>query len=272
MARKLIDLPSFSSVAAGATAAIDLPVTDIYHSLRLNYGTSTAGGPTQANMESEITEIRVKVNGVVQRTMSAAQLFALNAYHGIPVNDGFLPIYFSEPWRRSAQGEDSLAWGMADVETFQVEVDIAAGATNPTLSATAVKEAASRAMGPIVKWRRFRVPVAAVGVVNVSTLPKNDAYYALHAISGNVSDVTVKVDEREVFQATAANASAYYKEQGFTPQTGYFHVDFAPTGRVADALPMRDARGNRVSDFQVDFNMSAAASFDLITETLGLRD
>ncbi len=272
MSRRLVSLPSFASVAAGATATIDLPTVGLYHHLRLTYGTGTVGGANQTNMEAEITEIRVKVNGVVQRTMSAAQLFAINAYHGRAFQTGILPIFFAEGWRRSAQGEDSLAWGMKDVATFQVEVDIAGTATNPTLTALAQRTKADVNMGPIVKWRRFRVPVSAVGVVNVSTLPKRDAYYALHAVSADVLDVEVKVDQEQFFKATLAEANALYTDEGFVPQTGYFHIDFASTARVADALPMRDALGNKVSDLQVDYNMNAATSFDLVTETLGLRD
>ncbi len=278
MARRLVSLPSFSAVAAGQTAAIDLPVTDVYHGLRIKYNTTVAGGPTRATAEAHIPQIRVKVNGKVQRRFSLKQLNALNAYHGIPFTAGdatkpaIFPIYFSEPWRRSAQGEDSLGWGMADVETFQVEIDLDAAAAGASLSMVGIKEKGNRPMGPIVKVRNFRVPVSAVGVVNLTTLPKQDAYYALHANSSDIADATVLVDQEEIFRMTGDDANAYYAEQGFTPQSGWFHIDFAATARVADALPMRDTAGNRVRDFRVDYNMTAANSFDLLAEVLGLRD
>ena len=55
-------------------------------------------------------------------------------------------------------------------------------------------------------------------------------------------------------------------------QTNTFTVDFASTARAADALPMTSPLGARRKDFRVDFNMAAATTFTLITETLGPRD
>jgi hypothetical protein len=270
--RDFISTNSFNSVAAGQTATIDLPVGGLtYHQCRIRYGTGTAGGASQANMESEITAVRIKVDGKVQRRFSAVELFAINAFNGIAFQTGELPIFFSEPWRRSAQGEDALAWGTADIGTFQIEVDLAAGATAPTLEAYLEVERVSRPMGAIVKWRRYNVPVSAAGVVNVTTLPKIDAYYRLHAHTGNVSDVEILVDQLQRYKASAARNTAILQDYGKSPQAGWFHVAFDRTDRVADALAMRGAQ-RAVSEYRIDFNMSAAGSFDLITETLGPRD
>ena len=263
---------SFNAVAAGQTATIDLPTTRIYRGLRLLYGTGTAGGPTRANMEAEVTEIRIKVNGKVQRRFSAAQLFAINAYHGKAVEDGILPIFFAEPWRRTVQGEDGLAWGMADVDTFQVEVDIAAGATNPTLDADAITLEGNLAMGPITKWRQFVVPVSAVGIVNVSTLPKTDAYFTIHCVSANITSVKVLVDRKEIVNAGAAVLQSLADDQGFAWQTGYFHLDFSNSRRVTNVLQMTVPGAGRVSDYQIDFDMAVAANFTMLTEVVGLRD
>lgn len=266
-------LPSFSSVGAGQTATIDLPTVGIYHQLRLNYVTDTAGGATLANMIAEIGQMRLKVNGVVQRQITGAELFSINAYHGNAAVAGVIPFYFSEHWRRSPGGEDSLAWGMADVDSFQLEVDIINNAAQTcSLSATAVKELGNRLMGPIVKMRRYSVTVAATGIVNVQSLPRTDAYYALHAFSANIADVRVRMDQRDRFEAVLADVNDYYTTQGKVPQASMFHIDASATGRVADAFNMRGPDGKTVSEFQVDFNMTSAASFALVTEQLGLRD
>jgi hypothetical protein len=269
--RKFVVESSFNAVAAGGTASIDLPVGKKYHQLRIAYGTTTGGGPTQANMEAHIDEMRVKVNGKVQRTMSAAELFAINAYHGIAVVNGILPIFFSEPWRRTALGEDLTGWGTNDVETFQVEIDIDAAALTPTLSMTVISEPSAEDMGPIVKWDRFTIPVGAVGVFNHTQFPKDDAYYAVHNFSANIDDVLVRVDGEDRFDAVLADANEYYAQNGFTGQASMFHVDFGPTARVSDILAMVED-GKRVADFRVDYTMSAGTPFVAITETLGLRD
>ena len=280
MTRRFVSTNAFSAVAAGSQATLDLPVGPVtYHGLQLTYTTGTAGGANQANMETEITECRVKVNGKEQRRFSARELFDILAFYGIGFQTGILYIPFSEPWRRSVTGEDSLAWGTHDIDTLQVEVDIAGSATNPTLSARALVERVARPMGPIVKWRRFNVPVSATGIRTLTTLPRTDAYYAIHCDSTNISDVEVKVDQAEVFKATKAQADALYQSAAprtLTPQSDWFHIVFDPTHRVSDALAMaqEDDSGavRAVQELRVDFNMAAASSFNVLTLTLGPRD
>lgn len=272
MTKQPISMPSFNAVGAGQTATIDLPADGTYHALKITYGTATAGGATQVNMEAEITEVRIKVNNKVQRRFSAEELFDLNLRRGKAFVAGFLNIYFAEPWRRTVQGEDALAWGMADVDSFQIEIDIAAGAASPTLTGKRVWTPDTRPMGAIVKWRKQTVPVSATGIVNVTTLSKNDAFYALHAHSAVCDDVEVKIDLSERWKLTLAEAQDLDDDYGLAPVTGWFHVPFEFTNRAGDALLMRRADGSMVKDFQVDFNMNTATTFTLITETLGLRD
>ncbi|WP_375595854.1 major capsid protein P2 [Algihabitans albus] len=272
--RDFIATNSFNAVAPGATATLDLPTGAlIYHGLQILYGTGTAGGPTQANIEAEITAVRIKLNGKVQRRFSAAELFAINAFHGVGFETGIVQVFFSEPWRRTAEGEDALAWGMLDIDTFQIEVDIAGSATSPTLEARAEVMRGNRNLGPITKWRRYTVPVSGVGTVNYTTLPKNDAYFKLHCFSGDVTAIDVRVDQLERFEATAARNVARLKQvYAKAPQSGVFHAVFDPTDRVSDALSMRRPDGMEVSEFRVDFEMGAANSFNMITETIGPRD
>lgn len=267
-------LPSFNSVSAGQTATLNLPVTGVYDTIIITYGTSTAGGANQANMEAELTEWRLKVNDKVQRRFSSEDLFDIN-YHkgmGLPA-DGEVTIHLAEPWRRSAQGEDVLGWGMGDVNSFQIEVDIASGATSPTLSAKCVRQKATRPMGPIVKWRKHSVPVTATGINNVTTLNKGDEYVAMHAKSSVIDDVEVKVGEAEEWKATAAECTRLQDFYGRIPVAGWFHIPFDVSNRVLDTLKIgKDPQSGQPYSFQVDFNMNTATPFTLLTETLGLRD
>jgi len=245
-----------------------------YEQFMFTYTTGTVGGATQVNMEAEITEIRLIVNDKVQRRCSAAELFEHNDNKGMGLpEDGEITIYFAEPWRRSAQGEDVLAWGMADVNSFQVEIDIHADATTPRLSGKCVRDDVTRPMGPIVKWRKHSVPVTQTGLVNLTTLGKKDAYVGLHAKSAEILDAEIKVGEAEKWKGTAAESARLQRQYGRTPQTGYFHVSFDVSNRVLDTLKVDAEPGtNKLKSFQVDFNMNSVDPFVLITETLGLRD
>ncbi|WP_299394630.1 major capsid protein P2 [Pelagibius sp.] len=274
--REIVVTNSFNAVAPGQKATLELAVGDlVYYDLLIQYGTSTAGGPTRANMEAEITQVAIKINGKVQRVFSAAQLFAIQEVNGIQVADGFLPIFFAEPWRRSVAGEEVLAWGMSDVDTFTVEIDIAPGATNPTLEARATINRVARPLGPIVKWRRFSVDASAVGIRNLTTLPKLDAYFRMHAFTANIGNVEVTVDQREHWNLADAQARTIYANNGLTVPASITSVIFDYTQQVSNALPMVSGEGaaaKAVSEFRVDFDITVAGAFTLLTETLGVRD
>lgn len=279
MSRELLLTNSFSSVAAGSTATLELPVGEFtYHSLQLLYGTTTVGGPNEANMRAEVNEVRIIIAGKVQRVFSAAELFdALNGPNGIVVSDGFLPIFFSEPWRRSVNGEEALAWGTNDIPPIFIEVDIDAAATNPTLSARIEVDRTRRNLGPIKKVRRFTVPAAAVGLHNLTTLPRIDAYQRLHAFSTVIDDIRIVLDGSDVWDLTDGQARELYQQKGFTDIAAVTSVMFDHTQRAADVQEMRlvlpNGRGvKQRSEFRIDFNMSAATPFTLLTESIGFRD
>lgn len=277
MPRNIVNLPSFSGVAASQTTTIDLPVVDTYHKIQLTYGTATGGGANQTNMEAEITEVRLLVNGSVQRVFSGEQLFNVNAFRGIAFATGIIPIYFSAPWARSAAGEDAPAWHMGDVQSFQMEVDIG-GAITPTLTGIAVKEVSNLPMGPIVQWKRGVLQVAATGIVNYAGNGDRDSILAVHGFettAADITDVEVKVDERQVFKATRAQATAIYADHGFTMEADVFSIAWDHTSRIADALQVArlDGANKVIGDraLSFDFNMAVAANVTLLTETLGFR-
>ena len=278
--RRIIDLPDFNAVAAGGRPTLDLPTQGMYHAIILNYGTGTAGGPTRANMETEIEEVRVKLNGKDQRIFSAAQLFSLNDYYGVPFEDGKLKIYFSPYWARSPGGEDGLGWPIDEsITTFQIDVKIAAGATNPTLEALAAWEprplgrnGGPIAMGPIVKWKRFTLPIQGAGVFNWTGLPKIDRVYAMHLFSANFGLIEVTLDSLDYVDRERADLHSYYLDQGRVPQAAMTHIDFWPGGRVTDNLPVIGENGVAVKDARFDFTATAAGNVTLLAETVGQRD
>jgi hypothetical protein len=296
--RNLVTLPNFNGVAVSQTATVQLPVGNVtYHKIVLAYGTTLAGNGNQANTEANVTQIRLKVNGKIQRVFSAKQLNAINAFYGRSfqsrpiggVNFGFLEIFLSEPWRRTPAGEDMLAWGTQDISTFQIEVDLGAAGTAPQLIPHADVEYLSRPLGLISKWRSYTQPVSAAGIVTNNTLPKNgnEAYQAIHAfpvLTTDIIDTTVKTDQVVRFQGTDSDMRSLLASESpggitsFAPQASMTHIVFDRTGRVSDALPMQyvDATGkptgNLVGDFRVDFNMNAGNSFPFIAHVLGPRD
>ena len=71
MIKKRIEIRNVQNVAASQTVLVTLPVGDRYHYLVLQHGYSS-GTNTIAAAATNISEIRVKVNGRVQRVMSGS--------------------------------------------------------------------------------------------------------------------------------------------------------------------------------------------------------
>ncbi|MFN4231358.1 major capsid protein P2 [Parvibaculum sp.] len=280
MFRRTVPVANINGVGAGQVATIDLPLDRRYHSLMLRY--SESGTPAnQATMDAAITRIRVIINSRTQREYSAAELRVLNAVNGAPYafQAGFLPIYFSEPWRRTPGGEDALAWPVYQalgIQSFQVEVTIAAGRVSPALSAKAVIDQVDPSkvpFGPIVTTRRRVVDVGATGPKTLLDMPKNlGDYRALHAFEDTANDISglrVTVDQLIAFDRTDAENTAFLNQGGYVPQTAVFHAIFDEDRRFGDGLPMIRGDKSMVSEFTLEFDMAAANPFTLIAEMLG---
>jgi hypothetical protein len=162
---------------------------------------------------------------------------------------------------------------MADVSSFQVEVDIASGRTSPGLFALSYWQQGDEPMGTIVKVRRFNLPVTATGE-NTWNPPIIDAYSAIHAISSNIDAVRVIVDNVERRNADVSDLHDLLDDQNLTAQSGWTHIVFDASRRFEDVLAMNKVGQPdvKVQDFRVVFDMSSATGFDILTETVGSRD
>lgn len=145
---RLNNISAIPVISAAGTALIEVPLSfGRCHELHLQYG-HAAGTNTVAAALAFIEEIRLIINGTVIRTFSGAQLRDQNLLNGsaydcsglpnttVGVN---LPIFLAEPWRKDARDQDALAWSSKPMNSFKVEVQLAANAGGaPTLAAFAV--------------------------------------------------------------------------------------------------------------------------------------
>lgn len=280
MYRRTVPVANISGVAAGQVATIDLPLGRRYHGILLSY--SESGTPAnQATMDAAITNIKVIINSRTQREYSAAELRVLNAVMGAPYafQAGVLPIYFAEPWRRTPGGEDALAWPAytsLGIQSFQLEVTIAAGAPAPALTAKAIidqPDPKTLKFGPIITTRRRAISPGGTGTYTLLDMPKNlGDYRALHCFedtAGDISAVRATLDQLTAFDRSDAENTALLNIGGYVPQTALFHVIFDEDRRLGDGLPMMRGDGTLVSEFTLEFDMAAANPFTLIAEMLG---
>lgn len=298
--RALVPLPSFSGVGTSQTATVNIPVgTVTYHKIQLAFGCTNSGNGSQTNTELYLTNIRLKMNGKVQRAVTVAQLDSINAYFNRAFQSrnslGYVELFLSEPWRRTWRGEDLLAWGTANVnggypiQSLSLEVDMAAGVTGPTLVGHAVQEYVARAPGVISKWYSGNVQVGAAGNVAVNSWNKSaGAYQAIHNFMVNATDITsldVVTDQIDRYNGSYYDVFEWMQSQGWTPQSKIFPIHFDNTARIQDALAMNYLQQNpkganlppvptgpQYGNFQVTYNMNAANSFNTIACVLGNPD
>jgi hypothetical protein len=274
MRRKIV-LTSINGVAAGQTATLDLPCGGRrYFALYLIYKVTGA----QATIEADLTEIRLVVNGKVQRRFSSADLNIVNATKGIAFILGMVPIILAEPRRREIRGEEGLCWGTADVSTFRVEIDIAAGAAAPTLTAFAEVDDVPSPLGPIMKWYKETFTATGAQTLNVTTLSKKrGSYAAIHARTALVTRMKATVDGLDIFDVDRATYVAMLTRRPLLAmQASNFSLLFDDSDQVTDALPMARLVGQNnlqeVAEFRLDLTCSGAGSIPLLMECVGQPD
>jgi len=285
-------LPTASGVAVAKTATFDIPIGPRYKVIWLE-----AGDTAKDLVTDIIGDIRLKVNGKVQRTMSAAELIAINSMmgvngeysealelDGIGVGAGHvlktrLPIFLSEPWRAQLAVADGLAWGTADLASFQVEVDIKAAAAGPTLDGfveadyTTVTDAKGvqqqPRMGVICKWFRQQIPINGT-TQDVTTLPRRDFYQQISLFDSAITNVIVETDSLIQRDLTKVRNDDILVSRQMVPDDTRYDVVFDYDDLITSGLPMV-LNGRPVTDFQLKLTLSdgTARNISTIIQRLG---
>ena len=279
-------LPTFNAVATGQTATVDLPLGIQYHAIWLEVGDN--GGTTIAS-GNLLGDIRVKINGKVQRTHSAVELNALNGVNGTAyllktsgtagqaAYRSYLPIYFAEPWRKDVKDQQMPAWNVAGdgISSFQIEVDIKAGLTTPVISGFYEWAPATGSLGAIGKV--IRQTVGALGTVqDFNQLDRRDFLQGIHlfpTVEGtpkyvNKVKLTYNGAEQQDLITTLENQAkllgrAMNPDTSGTPRYDLV-IDYDDP--INGALPL-----NGLAEFtlHVEYNAAAAGNLVMLIERAG---
>lgn len=310
--KRIVNLPTVAGwigTAAGAFAAhtitVDIPVGPRYHELWIECNP----GAAKKLLGDLLGEVRLKVNGKVQRVATALEINKLNVLNGVTyaciggltaATQAALGIYLAEPWRESEEAQDALAWSTGDVSTFQVEIDIvaygaaAAGLTKPIARAVIDNSLVGpnnvdAPLGAIVKWFNVQIPVAS-GWNDFTSFPKRDFYQSLHVFDANLVEFEVKVDNNVIRQDTLAGNRARLIAHGMLPDPS---KTATPVSAAADMPNSTDStqracvdivfdqddkigsalpmafNGRRVQDFNVRINTTSTGTVKAIYQTIG---
>lgn len=259
-----------NGVGAGQTASVLLPTDRRYHTITLQYSNSGSATPAQAAIQADITEIRLVANGRPIRRFSSTDVFIVNAYRGNAFIAGVVPIFFSEPHRRTPDGEEAFALKAQNLASLALEVDIAGTAVSPALSGVISYDYFSDPDArSFVVWEKYTVPNPSAGDFDWTTLVRQGEYSAIHLFSGSITRVRSQVDSILVADRTPAQVAALSAPYGLTPQTNHFPLDFALTEQATDTLKMYRVVGQTqvpVQSFDNTITTSAGGAFNALAE------
>lgn len=267
MARKILQLPSMSRVVAGSKAVLELPISPTYRRI---YFVATAAAGLDI---TDFGRIDVLIDGkVVQTFKNATRLKALNDYYGRGA-DSFaaarceFAIHFERAELVDLVYRRAPGIGTADVQTFNVEIEIAAGApADIAMVAYAEVDPTPQRLGVFFKVREYSFSSAVAGQVEIDKLPKGAWYSVLHLFKADVSAVEVEANQAKAIDATKEILERVQKEASpvkRVPQTASAtHIDFITDGDLSQSL-----RTDLLNDFRIKAELDTAGAMDIVAET-----
>lgn len=267
MARKIIKLPSMSRVVPGSKAVLELPIGPTYR--RIFFVATAASGLDV----TDIGRIDVLIDGkVVQTFKDLARLNALNAYYqraadAMSGTAAEFAIHFERAELVDMIYRRAPGIGTADVQTFGVEIDIAAAApASITLTAYAEIDPTPQRLGVFFKIREYAFSSAVSGQVEIDKLPKGGWYSVLHLFKADVTAVEVEANQAKAIDATKAILERTQKEASpvkRVPQTAAAtHIDFITDGDLSQSL-----RTDLLNDFRIKATLGTSGAMDIVAET-----
>lgn len=252
--KRMVKLPSLANVAAGQTATLNVPVGRTYDKIQLETNVAPA----------DLTNIEVVINGkTIQQYASGLEVDEINGYYGREVGAGFITLYFARPEFAELEQQRITAIGTADVQTFQLRMDIDAAAVSPSIVAHAVTSP-QQPLGLITKVKSFPYNSAVSGEVEVDNIPRGPRIIALHMYKADVNKVTVEGNSTKLVEMSKTLAEQWQQEWGRVPVTAKAtHVDFCLDGDISQAMVTQG-----LQDFRIRMDLGTSGAVRQVVEYL----
>ena len=206
-------------------------------------------------------------------------LLGFYAFHGFPLLDGYLPIFFMQPnFRAALSGKVAKHFdlGTADVKEVHVECKLSATVVNPAFTLSKlIRNVPPKPMGQLVAFEVSTFSaVAAAGTVQIDNLPVKDGTLlkGIHIDETALDEIRLKVNGTLRHKVVPAEQDYVMELQtnetgGKNPQVGWTHIDLA--GNDYGAL-WDMARVNRF-DVELDVNAAIGAYNVWLEKVVGQR-
>jgi len=267
-----------TGVAAGGVSTMMLPAAGVHHGLHLVVRSAAGVGLTRAQMITDIGSIVLRLNGDRKIDVTMTALLDIWKYYFdqyvVHTVAGAIPIPFVRPSYPLMETREAMAWGMADVQSYTLEVTWNAGlATAASCEVYCEIEDRTAPLGRHLCIETHPQNFGSTGDQDVTTLPFADpsmGYIALHFTngSGQIDALTVNVNNNDAIDEIPSELNAHLlKQAGRNAQSGYYHADFCRINHPGGFLPC-----NGMSNFRQRVNWNAAAgapgNYSIIAEVL----
>lgn len=277
--RNILKCPDFTgNIAASGTATLTVPLGAALH--QIIFIAKTAGTlMTVAELKSMITSLVCKANGKPVREWTPTSLSHANGTNGsqYATAAGYLIDYFSEPWRRTLEGEERGAWGTDGLDSLTYEVKFDASATTPTIEAYIVVDEFNRPFKayPIRHVRSY----PALTVINGTQqfpgggiLRESGLFYdRLHFLSSAITSVKVEVNKVVKFDNVPRTVMAeLLSKRGLSMQSSVYTVAFSGSSQqLTDQLAsfnIVNGEAKPITDLRLEWTGGSSTTADLVTE------
>lgn len=266
---------SFSAVAQGSTATLELERVNRLHQIDLYY--DRAGTPAdQATIESDIEWIEVRIGSGVQLKIYPVEHFKLMAERNRSFKSGRIPIFFSDPSRETMVGQDATSWNLEIFSRVTIRVKLASDVTNtnpglkPKLLKTALERADNgvqvEAQGMIVTDRRIDVEVTDTTKTLVVQPESGRQIMSMHCFTNSINSLEVELPGQEKQEFTVAELQNIQSDRYMTPQSDVVSI-------LGEAMTNRWSDAERLGNFpmRIKFHLANTNDFPILVKELGDR-
>lgn len=267
----ITNISGVPAVGTSGDVTMDIPANARYHAIVLEILVNGVAA-TAAEIRTALTNIQFIVNGNVLRQFSATDAQQILLLNGETLKDGFLPVYFSEPWRADVMDEEVTSWDLAGQRSFTIQISATAPATPLTLKGYRIYDFLrntidNKPFAQIIKWVKQSYN-AAIGENDYDQIPKAWPIQRIHcfAAAAAITRARVRSDSVEIFDQTFAQNAQSLAPYGLVQQANSFPIVFDYTQQIRDFLPVLGSDGSPLRDLNLKLTMASAQNVSFIIE------
>jgi hypothetical protein len=279
----VIKRESTKTPTGAGLVTVDFSRGGVIHAFGFDFRKAAAATMSEAEIEADIGNILIKIDGEPKIEMLASQAIDFwRYYHG---QSGALTVASTLLIWTNGSGKlsriidrSALAWGTKDIKSITAEIDVLGVATLVQIKPFMIVEPdATRNLGRHLCIRKLADSYAGTGVYQIDKkFPYGQRDINLQAVhigngAGTVVDVSVKassgrgVDNYIYPNTTVAEHNQILHDAKRTVQTGWFHVDFNLINDPLGGIPMGPLTGLSAD---VNYSVAPGASFPILSEEI----